>query len=232
MITRLRLTDFKNFRSVDVPLGPFSVIVGANASGVVATTHSPDLLGLLSPESLKAALLVYRLPGATDARVKRIMELPDETLHRRRGPAADRSLGAGGTRPSGGMEVGGDPRRGQPEGAVLRAAGRKSGGGRRTRRRPQAVGRAGRVALGAHPATLPRGHRPSRRADPRTARCRPLSRLPPTGSPPRSCGRRSVRPGRPSRRAGRGRPAPRVARRRRARRVRRRRTRLRGRSAG
>ena len=33
MITDLRLVDFKNFVSEELPVGPFTVIVGANASG-------------------------------------------------------------------------------------------------------------------------------------------------------------------------------------------------------
>ncbi|MGL4551595.1 MAG: AAA family ATPase [Gemmataceae bacterium] len=44
---------------------------------VIATTHSPDLLGLLSEQALRSALLVYRLPHQPEARVKRILELPD-----------------------------------------------------------------------------------------------------------------------------------------------------------
>jgi predicted ATPase len=43
---------------------------------VVATTHSPQLLGFLSPESRQHALLVYRLKDADDSRVKPILELP------------------------------------------------------------------------------------------------------------------------------------------------------------
>jgi predicted ATPase len=44
---------------------------------IVATTHSPQLLGLLSEESLKYASLIYRLEGSTDARIKRILDIPD-----------------------------------------------------------------------------------------------------------------------------------------------------------
>jgi predicted ATPase len=44
---------------------------------VVATTHSPQLLGCLSKESLEHASLVYRLPDAPDARIIRVLEMPD-----------------------------------------------------------------------------------------------------------------------------------------------------------
>jgi hypothetical protein len=45
---------------------------------VVATTHSPQLLRLLSPQSLQAVSLTYRLPGKPDARLRRILDLPTE----------------------------------------------------------------------------------------------------------------------------------------------------------
>lgn len=44
---------------------------------VVATTHSPQLLGFLDAKSRKDALLVYRLKGADDSRVRPIAELPE-----------------------------------------------------------------------------------------------------------------------------------------------------------
>jgi predicted ATPase len=43
---------------------------------VVATTHSPQLLGRLSKESLEHASLVYRLPEAPDARIIRVLDMP------------------------------------------------------------------------------------------------------------------------------------------------------------
>ena len=43
---------------------------------VIATTHSPDLLGLLSESARDHALLVYRLPHHADSKVKRIVDLP------------------------------------------------------------------------------------------------------------------------------------------------------------
>ena len=43
---------------------------------VVATTHSPLLLQLLSEESLHSASLVYRLPGHAETRIERILDLP------------------------------------------------------------------------------------------------------------------------------------------------------------
>src|SRR5271170_5012562 len=33
MITKLKLTNFKNFRQAEITLGPFSVLVGVNAGG-------------------------------------------------------------------------------------------------------------------------------------------------------------------------------------------------------
>jgi predicted ATPase len=43
---------------------------------VIATTHSPQLLALLSERSRNDAVLVYRLHGATDAGIKRIVDIP------------------------------------------------------------------------------------------------------------------------------------------------------------
>ena len=43
---------------------------------VVATTHSPQLLRLLSRESLEHASVVYRLPGTSAGRIKRIVDIP------------------------------------------------------------------------------------------------------------------------------------------------------------
>ena len=44
---------------------------------VVATSHSPQLLQFLSQESLQHASLVYRLPDHPEARIKRIVDIPD-----------------------------------------------------------------------------------------------------------------------------------------------------------
>ncbi len=44
---------------------------------VIATTHSPQLLGFLSPESREHALLVYRLRGADESSVRRVVDFPD-----------------------------------------------------------------------------------------------------------------------------------------------------------
>jgi predicted ATPase len=44
---------------------------------VVATSHSPQLLQFLSEESLEHASLVYRLPDHPDARIKRIVDIPE-----------------------------------------------------------------------------------------------------------------------------------------------------------
>jgi predicted ATP-binding protein involved in virulence len=44
---------------------------------VVATTHSPQFLTLLSEESIRAAVLAYRLPDSDDQRLIRIWDLPD-----------------------------------------------------------------------------------------------------------------------------------------------------------
>jgi len=43
---------------------------------VVCTTHSPQLLAMLSDESRQHASLVYRLEGATDAKIIRIVDIP------------------------------------------------------------------------------------------------------------------------------------------------------------
>lgn len=44
---------------------------------MVASSHSPQLLALLSPETLEHASLTYRLEGETDARSKRILDIPE-----------------------------------------------------------------------------------------------------------------------------------------------------------
>jgi predicted ATPase len=44
---------------------------------VVVTTHSPELLGRLSKESLENASLVYRPPDQSDAQIIRVIEMPD-----------------------------------------------------------------------------------------------------------------------------------------------------------
>jgi predicted ATPase len=44
---------------------------------VVATSHSPLLLQFLSQESLEHASLVYRLPDHPEARIKRIVDIPN-----------------------------------------------------------------------------------------------------------------------------------------------------------
>lgn len=51
--------------------------VGAAGIQMVATTHSPQLLGLLSPQSREYASLVYRLPDARDARIRRVLDIPN-----------------------------------------------------------------------------------------------------------------------------------------------------------
>ena len=47
---------------------------------VVATTHSPQLLGFLSEESRQSAALIYRLQGHPEGRIKRILDIPDAKL--------------------------------------------------------------------------------------------------------------------------------------------------------
>ena len=44
---------------------------------IVATSHSPQLLQVLSEESLKSCSLVYRLPDHPDAKIKPILEIPN-----------------------------------------------------------------------------------------------------------------------------------------------------------
>jgi predicted ATPase len=43
---------------------------------IVATTHSPELLGRLSGDSLEHASLIYRLEKESDARIIRILDIP------------------------------------------------------------------------------------------------------------------------------------------------------------
>jgi predicted ATPase len=44
---------------------------------IVATTHSPQLLSFVRPETLEHAALTYRLEGQPDARIRRIVDIPD-----------------------------------------------------------------------------------------------------------------------------------------------------------
>jgi len=44
---------------------------------IVATTHSSQLLNVVSHETLEAASLIYRLEERRDAQIKRILEIPD-----------------------------------------------------------------------------------------------------------------------------------------------------------
>lgn len=44
---------------------------------VVATTHSPQMLGFLGESSREAATLVYRLPHHGEARLRRILDIPE-----------------------------------------------------------------------------------------------------------------------------------------------------------
>jgi len=44
---------------------------------IVATTHSPHLLGQLSQKSLEYVSFTYRLPGKPNAQIKRLMDIPE-----------------------------------------------------------------------------------------------------------------------------------------------------------
>jgi predicted ATPase len=44
---------------------------------VVASSHSPQLLGFLGEETRERAAFVYRLAGQPDARIRRILDIPD-----------------------------------------------------------------------------------------------------------------------------------------------------------
>jgi AAA15 family ATPase/GTPase len=44
---------------------------------VVATTHAPQVLTFLCPESRESAVLTYRLEGRPDAKIKRILDIPE-----------------------------------------------------------------------------------------------------------------------------------------------------------
>lgn len=51
--------------------------VGRNGIQVVATSHSPQLLASLSESARRDAVLVYRLPGQPDARIRKIHDIPE-----------------------------------------------------------------------------------------------------------------------------------------------------------
>jgi predicted ATPase len=51
--------------------------VAAGKIQVVATTHSPQLLGLLSQKARAHAALIYRLENQPDARIRRIGDIPE-----------------------------------------------------------------------------------------------------------------------------------------------------------
>jgi predicted ATPase len=44
---------------------------------MVATTHSPHLLGLVNDNTLEHVSLIYRLPDSPDGRMKRMLDIPD-----------------------------------------------------------------------------------------------------------------------------------------------------------
>jgi predicted ATPase len=56
---------------------------------VVATTHSPQLLGRMSKDSLENASLIYRLDKEPDARIIRVIDMPDAKRLIRKYRAAD-----------------------------------------------------------------------------------------------------------------------------------------------
>lgn len=62
---------------VDLLLQLIEQNVSAQGSQIVTTTHSPQLLRLLSSEALEHASLVYRLEGQTEAHIQRIVDLPE-----------------------------------------------------------------------------------------------------------------------------------------------------------
>jgi predicted ATPase len=51
--------------------------VTAEKFQLVGTTHSPQLLAMLSDRGLESAHLVYRLEGNNEGRIRRIMDIPD-----------------------------------------------------------------------------------------------------------------------------------------------------------
>ncbi len=56
---------------------------------VIASTHSSQLLGLVSRNTLEDATLIYRLPDSPDGRIKRILDIPDakRIIEERQDPA-------------------------------------------------------------------------------------------------------------------------------------------------
>ncbi|MBN2007577.1 MAG: ATP-binding protein [Anaerolineae bacterium] len=51
--------------------------VARSQTQVIATTHSPQLLRLISPETLENVSLVYRLEGQPDGHIRRLVDLPE-----------------------------------------------------------------------------------------------------------------------------------------------------------
>lgn len=62
---------------VDLLLQLIEQNVTANKIQVVSTTHSPQLLRLLSKDALQHASLIYRLEGQAEAHINRIVDLPE-----------------------------------------------------------------------------------------------------------------------------------------------------------
>jgi predicted ATPase len=58
-------------------LGLIEKKVADGSIQMLASTHSPYLLSLLSPETLKYASLTYRLEEEPNARIKRILDIPE-----------------------------------------------------------------------------------------------------------------------------------------------------------
>ena len=51
--------------------------VSGGAIQVIATSHSPQLLGFLSEQSRADAALLYRLENQPDGRIRRILDIPE-----------------------------------------------------------------------------------------------------------------------------------------------------------
>ncbi|NJM06079.1 ATP-binding protein [Candidatus Gracilibacteria bacterium] len=51
--------------------------VATGSSQVIASTHSPQLLRLIAPQTLATTSLLYRLPGEDASQIRRLLDIPD-----------------------------------------------------------------------------------------------------------------------------------------------------------
>ena len=82
MLTRLKLRNFKSFREADIPLSPFTLVLGANGAGKSNLFDALRLLRSIGDgRSVRDALEGHALPGTTGATVTGVRGGADNIPH-------------------------------------------------------------------------------------------------------------------------------------------------------